>query len=133
MRKAGDVIYADVDNKGGGVVEFSNPDDMDEAVRKLDDTEFKNPFDKCYVRVKLASKGNDRSPSRSRSRSRSHSPSRSRSRDRKRSYSRSRSPEVDGSNGDPEKPMEADDVPEAAPTTTEGDVEVEAEVEATEN
>ena len=96
MRKAGDVVYADVDGRGDGVVEYSNPDDMEAAVRKLDDTEFKNPFDRSYIRVRFANKsGEGRSPSRSRSRSRdrsvSKSPSRSRSRspDRKRSYSRS--------------------------------------------
>eukprot|EP00602_Paraphysomonas_sp_CaronLab_P010238 CAMPEP_0185017486 /NCGR_PEP_ID=MMETSP1103-20130426/430_1 /TAXON_ID=36769 /ORGANISM="Paraphysomonas bandaiensis, Strain Caron Lab Isolate" /LENGTH=227 /DNA_ID=CAMNT_0027546915 /DNA_START=59 /DNA_END=743 /DNA_ORIENTATION=+ len=57
MRKAGDVIYADVDRNGDGVVEFSNEDDMEHAVRKLDDTEFKNPFDRSYVRVKFAAVG----------------------------------------------------------------------------
>lgn len=101
MRKAGDVIYADVDHNGEGVVEFSNREDMESAVRKLDDTEFKNPFDRSYIRVKFANKDRD---SRDR-RSRSRSDSRSRSRDRrdrksdrrKRSYSRSysRSPSED--------------------------------------
>eukprot|EP01041_Mallomonas_annulata_P008980 gene8980-18583_t len=88
MRKAGDVIYADVDHNGDGVVEFSNREDMETAVRKLDDTEFKNPFDKTYIRVKY-----DRKGSRSRSRdSRSRSRSRDRDRDhRKRSYSKSHS------------------------------------------
>lgn len=99
MRKAGDVIYADVDHNGDGVVEFSNREDMENAVRKLDDTEFKNPFDKSYIRVKYDRKDSrDRSRSRSRSRGRSVSPSRSRSRDRgrrrKRSYSRSPSRSV---------------------------------------
>jgi arginine/serine-rich splicing factor 1/9 len=86
MRKAGDVIYTDVDRNGEGVVEFTNREDMERAVDKLDDTEFKNPFDSTYIRVRFAksSKGRDsRSPSRSRSRSpRSRSRSRSRSRDR---------------------------------------------------
>eukprot|EP00602_Paraphysomonas_sp_CaronLab_P008377 CAMPEP_0185024904 /NCGR_PEP_ID=MMETSP1103-20130426/8071_1 /TAXON_ID=36769 /ORGANISM="Paraphysomonas bandaiensis, Strain Caron Lab Isolate" /LENGTH=303 /DNA_ID=CAMNT_0027557989 /DNA_START=61 /DNA_END=973 /DNA_ORIENTATION=- len=54
MRRAGDVIYADVDSNGDGIVEYSNEDDMENAVRKLDDTEFKNPFDRSYVRVKFA-------------------------------------------------------------------------------
>eukprot|EP01036_Dinobryon_divergens_P006459 gene6459-8584_t len=40
-----------------------NREDMETAVRKLDDTEFKNPFDKTYIRVKY-----DRKGSRSRSR-----------------------------------------------------------------
>jgi hypothetical protein len=40
-------------DRGGliGVVEFENQDDLDLAIRKLDDTEFKNPFERCYVRV----------------------------------------------------------------------------------
>jgi RNA recognition motif-containing protein len=114
MRKAGDVIYADVDRNGGGVCEFSNEDDMHNAVRKLDDTEFTNRYDSSYVRVSLANeRGRSRSRSRSRDRSRSRSRSKSRSpsgdrrprsrsrsrsnsapRDRSRSRSRSRSPSV---------------------------------------
>eukprot|EP00603_Paraphysomonas_imperforata_P011800 CAMPEP_0114458450 /NCGR_PEP_ID=MMETSP0104-20121206/4691_1 /TAXON_ID=37642 ORGANISM="Paraphysomonas imperforata, Strain PA2" /NCGR_SAMPLE_ID=MMETSP0104 /ASSEMBLY_ACC=CAM_ASM_000202 /LENGTH=246 /DNA_ID=CAMNT_0001631041 /DNA_START=1 /DNA_END=742 /DNA_ORIENTATION=- len=53
MRKAGDVIYADVDRNGNGVCEYSNEDDMHNAVRKLDDTEFTNRYDSSYVRVAL--------------------------------------------------------------------------------
>lgn len=99
MRKAGDVIYADVDRDGTGTCEFSNEDDMHNAVRKLDDTEFRNRYDSSYVRVELArdsrrsrsrSRSRDRSRSRSRGRSRSRSPSRSRSRSNDR-HSRSRS------------------------------------------
>ncbi len=74
------------------------------AIRKLDDTEFKNPFDKCYIRVKEdkgdrgGGGGRKRSPSRSRSRSRDRKRadrSRSRSKspgddDKSRSRSRSR-------------------------------------------
>ena len=53
MRKAGDVVYADVDPRtGDGVVEFSNREDMESAVRKLDDTEFKNRYDQSYIRVR---------------------------------------------------------------------------------
>ena len=90
MRRAGDVIYADVDREGNGTVEYSNESDMEKAVRSLDDTEFKNPFDKSYIRVKYANRKDDRSRSRSRSHSRDRrrSPSRSHSRDRR---SRSRS------------------------------------------
>jgi hypothetical protein len=94
MRKAGDVIYSDVDRFGEGVVEFSNRDDMENALRTMDDVEFKSYNDSSYIRVKPAKRrgrshdrGRGRSPSRSRSHSRS--PSRSRSRDRKRSPSRS--------------------------------------------
>lgn len=102
MRKAGDVLFTKVDRRGGGVVEFSNKDDMYYAVKKLDDTEFKNKFDRGFIRVKVARKDGGRSRSRSRSRdsrSRSRSPrskSRSNSRGRrsssKRDHSRSRSP-----------------------------------------
>lgn len=106
MRKVGDVVFVDVDRYGEGVVEFSNRDDMDHALKTLDDTEFKSRDDSSYIRVKPAKK-RDRSRSRSRSddkndrksrrdRDRSYSSERSRSRERKRSPSkspsRSRSP-----------------------------------------
>ena len=46
FRKAGDVVYTDVNNNTGeGIVEFSNRDDMEQAIDKLDDTEFKNRYD----------------------------------------------------------------------------------------
>lgn len=93
MRKAGDVVYTDVDKNGEGVVEFSNRDDMENALRTLDDTEFKNYNDSAYIRVKRrreASGDANRGREKARSPSRSRSP-RSRSRDRKRSPSRSRS------------------------------------------
>ncbi|KAL1820050.1 hypothetical protein ACET3Z_014919 [Daucus carota] len=84
MRKAGDVCFAEVstDSKGTfGLVDYTNYDDMKYAIRKLDDTEFKNPWARTYIRVDKF----ERSPRRSRSRSRS--PSRSRSRSRSRSKS----------------------------------------------
>lgn len=86
MRKAGDVCFAEVsrDSEGTfGLVDYTNSDDMKYAIRKLDDTEFKNPWAKSYIRVKRY----DRSPSRSRSRSRS--PKRNRSKSAERSVSRS--------------------------------------------
>ena len=70
MRKAGDVIFTDVDRNGEGVVEFSNREDMEKAVDKLDDEEFKGRDGSAYIRVKFANKNSDRSKSRSRSRSR---------------------------------------------------------------
>lgn len=90
MRKAGDVVYADVDKYGDGIVDFSNRDDMEYAVSKFDDTEFKTRDDSSYIRVKLSNKDRDRSEDdrdrtrsgRDRSRSASRSVSRSRSRDR---------------------------------------------------
>ena len=61
-----------VRDRGGvlGIVEFDNQDDLDRAIRKLDDTEFRNPFDRAYIRIR------DDSDDRGRSRSRSYSPAR---------------------------------------------------------
>lgn len=70
MRKAGDVVFTDVDRHGDGIVEFSNREDMERAVDKLDDEEFKGRDGSSYIRVKFANKNSDRSKSRSRSRSR---------------------------------------------------------------
>ena len=54
--------------RGGvlGVVEFDTREDLERAIRKLDDTEFKNPFDRAYIRV--IDESDDRA-NRSRSRS----------------------------------------------------------------
>ncbi len=40
-------------DRGGviGVVEFDTPEDLARAIRKLDDTEFRNPFERSYIRV----------------------------------------------------------------------------------
>ncbi|KAH9299288.1 hypothetical protein KI387_030970, partial [Taxus chinensis] len=95
MRRAGDVCFSQVfrDSSGTtGIVDYTNHDDMKYAIRKLDDSEFRNAFSRSYIRVKeYLSK---RSVSRSRSRSYSRSPSRSvsRSPSRSRSRSKSRSP-----------------------------------------
>ncbi len=43
MRESGEAI---------GYVDYVTREDMDRAIRRLDDTEFRNPFDKAYVRVK---------------------------------------------------------------------------------
>ncbi|XP_028777407.1 serine/arginine-rich splicing factor SR34A-like [Neltuma alba] len=90
MRKAGDVCFAEVsrDSEGTfGIVDYTNYDDMKYAIRKLDDTEFRNPWARAYIRVKKY----EASPTRSRSRSpgRSRSPKRIRSRSLERSVSRS--------------------------------------------
>lgn len=42
MREAGDVCYADVFRDGTGVVEFVRKEDMNYAVRKLDNTKFRS-------------------------------------------------------------------------------------------
>ncbi|XP_030501604.2 serine/arginine-rich splicing factor SR34A isoform X1 [Cannabis sativa] len=105
MRKAGDVCFAEVSRDGDGtfgLVDYTNYDDMKYAIRKLDDTEFRNPWARAYIRVRKFEASPSRSVSRSRSRSRSpkrnrsksvdrSSVSRSRSRSRSRSMSRSRS------------------------------------------
>ncbi len=139
MRKAGDVVFTDVDRNGEGVVDFGNRADMENAIRTLDDTEFKNYSESSYIRVKAANKKRDRSddardrgrdkrsPSRSRSVSRSRSPIRKRSpRSRSRSASRSPSPEKNGSSAKEEMAVEdskaAEDKPaadESAPAAAE--------------
>ena len=107
FRSAGDIIYADVDKRGGGIVEYSSRADQERAIEKLDDSEFKNPYDKAYIRVKKPREQmtdeevererkreereeREKRDRRSRSRSRSRR-SRSRGRERKTSSSRSRS------------------------------------------
>ena len=62
-----------------GVVDYASYDDMRYAVRKLDDTTFKNPFDKAVIRVDMDNEGGRDDRGGSRSRSRSYSRSRSRS------------------------------------------------------
>ncbi|XP_073008741.1 serine/arginine-rich splicing factor SR30 isoform X1 [Typha latifolia] len=100
MRRAGDVCFSEVfrDGRGTtGIVDYTNYDDMKYALRKLDDSEFRNAFSRSYIRVKEYD--SRRSPSHSYSRSRSPSYSRSRSPSRSKSprkrptrHSPSRSP-----------------------------------------
>jgi len=79
MREAGDVVYADVFRDGMGVVEFSRKDDMEWALKNLDDTKFKShEGESAFIRVKVDGGVSRRSRSRSprgRSRSRSRSSS----------------------------------------------------------
>ncbi|KFM23328.1 Pre-mRNA-splicing factor SF2 [Auxenochlorella protothecoides] len=52
FRKVCTPSYTNVIRERGeavGVVEFDNEEDMDRAIRKLDDTEFKNPFEKASL------------------------------------------------------------------------------------
>ncbi|KAF7804858.1 Pre-mRNA-splicing factor SF2 [Senna tora] len=64
MRKAGDVCYSQVFNDRRdylmyygcfvgttGIVDYTNSDDMKYAIKKLDDSEFRNAFSRAYVRV----------------------------------------------------------------------------------
>jgi arginine/serine-rich splicing factor 1/9 len=95
MRRAGDVCFAQVFRDGNGtmgIVDFTNYDDMKYAIRKLDDSEFRNPFSRSFIRVKEdKGYGLRRSESNSRSRSRSGSGAKSpRSRSNSRSLSNSR-------------------------------------------
>ncbi|XP_062230323.1 serine/arginine-rich-splicing factor SR34-like [Phragmites australis] len=90
MRRGGDVCFADVYHEAGatiGIVDYTNYEDMKYAIRKLDDSEFRNAISKTYVRVREY----DARRSRSRSRGKSHSHCNSRSRSRSHSYLRSRS------------------------------------------
>ncbi|KFG58678.1 splicing factor SF2, partial [Toxoplasma gondii RUB] len=63
MRRAGDVGYANIEG-GVGVVEYSNGDDMDYALRKLHGSVFRNIFHTAKIRVER-----DMTTSRHRSRS----------------------------------------------------------------
>ncbi|XP_057792260.1 serine/arginine-rich splicing factor SR30 [Salvia miltiorrhiza] len=98
MRRAGDVCFSQVyrDRDGmRGVVDYANYDDMKYAIRKLDDSLFRNQFSRAYIRVEEYDRRRSysRSPSKSpysRSRSISRSPD---YRDR----SRSASPRMKGS------------------------------------
>lgn len=59
-------------DRGGvlGVVEFDSPEDLARAIRKLDDTEFRNPFERAYIRVVDDSDATKGGGARGRSRSR---------------------------------------------------------------
>lgn len=109
MRKAGDVCFSEVFRERGGmtgIVDYTNYDDMKYAIRKLDDSEFRNAFSRAYIRVReydrrSYSRSLSRDSRRSYSRSYSRSPYRSRSRSRSlsrdhcyRGSSRSLSPKV---------------------------------------
>lgn len=93
MRRAGDVCFSQVfrDRDGmRGIVDYTNYDDMKYAIKKLDDSLFRNQFSRSYIRVDKYDKRRSysRSPSPYYSRSRNYS----RSRSPRRSYSRSVSP-----------------------------------------
>ncbi|TVU47092.1 hypothetical protein EJB05_06672, partial [Eragrostis curvula] len=110
MRKAGDVCFSEVYREGGGtigIVDYTNFDDMKYAIKKLDDTEFRNAFGRAYIRVKeydgKRGRSSSRSPSRSYSRSRSRSRSPSKSPRARRSASRSRSRSVSSRSRSPSK------------------------------
>ncbi|KAL6505024.1 hypothetical protein OROGR_024841 [Orobanche gracilis] len=96
MRRAGDVCFSQVFHEGSvnlftvlcgktGIVDYTNYEDLRYAIKKLDDSEFRNAFSRSRIHVKEYD-----SRSRGRSRSRSRSPSYSKGRSNGRSRSRSR-------------------------------------------
>ncbi|KAJ6334489.1 hypothetical protein OIU78_011383, partial [Salix suchowensis] len=55
MRRAGDVCFSQVFRDGSGttgIVDYTNYEDMKYAMKKLDDSEFRNAFSRAYVRVR---------------------------------------------------------------------------------
>ncbi|XVE77619.1 hypothetical protein DITRI_Ditri13aG0077700 [Diplodiscus trichospermus] len=106
MRRAGDVCFSQVFRDGSGttgIVDYTNYDDMKYAIKKLDDSEFRNAFSRAYVRVKEYDSKRDSSRSPSRGRSLSRSRSRSRGRSYSRSKSHSKSPRAKPSRKSPAK------------------------------
>ncbi|VFQ84974.1 unnamed protein product [Cuscuta campestris] len=94
MRRAGDVCFSQVyrDRDGvRGIVDYTNSDDMKYAIKKLDDSQFKNQVSRSYIRVEKydGKTSKSRSPSPYNSRSRSYSRSRSPKRHRSQSVSAS--------------------------------------------
>ncbi|XP_073147820.1 serine/arginine-rich splicing factor SR30-like isoform X2 [Henckelia pumila] len=92
MRRAGDVCFSQVFNEGSGktgIADYTNYDDMKYAIKKLDDSEFRNAFSKARIHVKEYD--STRSRSRSRSRSPSYSKGKTNGRGRSASPSKSRS------------------------------------------
>ncbi|PWA92835.1 nucleotide-binding alpha-beta plait domain-containing protein [Artemisia annua] len=127
MRRAGDVCFSQVfrDRDGmRGIVDYTNYDDMKYAIRKLDDSLFRNQFSKAYIRVEEYDRRRSYSRSRSPSYSRSRSPSRSYSYDsRSRSYSprdkysrRSRSRSISSRPRSESSPTPASRSPSRSPT-----------------
>ncbi|PWA67425.1 hypothetical protein CTI12_AA314830 [Artemisia annua] len=60
MRKAGDVCFTQVFREGTettGIADYTNYDDMKYAIRKLDDTEFRNAFSRAYIRDHMRKAG----------------------------------------------------------------------------
>ncbi|KAJ9171822.1 hypothetical protein P3X46_015134 [Hevea brasiliensis] len=106
MRRAGDVCFSQVFRDGSGttgIVDYTNYEDMKSAIKKLDDSEFRNAFSRAYVRVREYDSKRDisRSPGRGRSHSRGCSDSRSCGRSSSRSRSRSKSPKTKSSRRSP--------------------------------
>ncbi|XP_022757986.1 serine/arginine-rich-splicing factor SR34-like isoform X2 [Durio zibethinus] len=106
MRRAGDVCFSEVFRDGSGttgIVDYTNYDDMKYAIKKLDDSEFRNAFSRAYIQVREYDSKQDTSRSPSRGRSLLRSRSRSRGRSYSRSKSRSKSPRAKPSRKSPAK------------------------------
>lgn len=74
FRKYVKPTFTDVVREGDGVsgiVEFATQEDMDYAIRKLDNSEFRNPFDSNYIRLEEDRPAGGHRDERPRSRSRS--------------------------------------------------------------
>lgn len=114
FREVGEVVYSDVDQKGGGIIEFTSARHQDAAIKRFDNTDWKNPrsyiADTGLIRVKKPAqqksadgggasrngdgdKGEEKRGKRGKGSraSASRSASRSRSRSQRRGKSRSRS------------------------------------------
>ncbi|TMW68658.1 hypothetical protein Poli38472_006126 [Pythium oligandrum] len=99
LRTAGEVTFCNVENDGTAIAEFQSRDDVQNAIEKLDDKEFRG----SYIRITAASseeRSRSRSPRRDRSPDRR---SRSRSPERRESPRRSRSPSPGGRSPPPRK------------------------------
>ncbi|GAV66943.1 RRM_1 domain-containing protein [Cephalotus follicularis] len=99
MRQAGDVCFSQVFRDGSGttgIVDYTNYEDMKYAIKKLNESEFRNAFSRGYVRVREYDSKRDSSlsPGRGRSYSRGRSESRSRGRSYSLSRSQSKSPKA---------------------------------------
>uniref|UniRef100_A0AAV1V0V1 RRM domain-containing protein n=1 Tax=Peronospora matthiolae TaxID=2874970 RepID=A0AAV1V0V1_9STRA len=94
LRTGGEVTYCNVEADGSAVAEFQTKEDMDDAIKKLDDTEFRGSYVRVAPEGDSARRSRSRSPARGRSpghRSRSRSPAAAKDSPR-RSRSRSASP-----------------------------------------
>ncbi|KAG7402139.1 hypothetical protein PHYBOEH_005702 [Phytophthora boehmeriae] len=94
LRTGGEVTYCNIEADGSAVAEFQTKEDMEDAVKKLDDTEFRGSYVRVAAEGDSSRRSRSRSPARGRSpnrRSRSRSPA-ARKDSPRRSRSRSASP-----------------------------------------
>ncbi|KAI9907032.1 hypothetical protein PsorP6_003893 [Peronosclerospora sorghi] len=94
LRTGGEVTYCNIEADGSAIAEFQTKDDMEDAIKKLDDTEFRGSYVRVAPEGDSSRRSRSRSPARGRSpgrRSRSRSPA-ARKDSPRRSRSRSASP-----------------------------------------